>query len=346
MARMGSRRAILLATVAAFGLTSLTSVQAQDEEPLSWYAIEVIVFERTGDGGLGAEAWPADPGLPALADALELSADGLALEELESGSRPEADVGEPAATATDVTVSPASEPVPRAPLPRAFRRLPPDEHRLNDAWRSLEKSSAYRPLLHVAWIQPGLPAERARLVHLRNDNAALGTVSRAVAPDGEPAPAMVDTPGGAPTLMPRIEIARDPSRPALDGTLRVHRARYLHVLADLLYYRPVDGHAALPPATGDQAAASPLPDSPDTAFIEQLLAEEDAAPRLFRLTESRRMRSKELHYLDHPLFGVLVQAWPLELPDPPEPAAETPAEGGPAEPATTPPAPAPSATGG
>ena len=68
MARMGPRRAILLAIVAAFGSASHTCVQAQDEEPLSWYAIEVIVFERTGDGGLGAEAWPADPGLPALAD--------------------------------------------------------------------------------------------------------------------------------------------------------------------------------------------------------------------------------------------------------------------------------------
>jgi len=34
------------------------------------------------------------------------------------------------------------------------------------------------------------------------------------------------------------------------------------------------------------------------------------------------MRSRELHYLDHPLFGMLVEAWPLELPDSPEPAPE------------------------
>ena len=29
------------------------------------------------------------------------------------------------------------------------------------------------------------------------------------------------------------------------------------------------------------------------------------------------MRSRELHYLDHPLFGVLVEAWPVELPEAP-----------------------------
>ena len=90
-----------------------------------------------------------------------------------------------------------------------------------------------------------------------------------------------------------------------------------------------------------------------TALIEQLLAEADATPRLFRLTESRRMRSRELHYLDHPLFGALVEAWPLELPAAAAPAAapapgETktvePAVG--AEPAPLPPAPSGGGSGG
>jgi hypothetical protein len=45
------------------------------------------------------------------------------------------------------------------------------------------------------------------------------------------------------------------------------------------------------------------------------MAEADATPRLFRLTESRRMRSRELHYFDHPLFGVMVEVRPVELPE-------------------------------
>ena len=138
-------------------------------------------------------------------------------------------------------------------------------------------------------------------------------------------------PGYAPTLSSRIRVARDRSQPALDGTVKVHRARYLHVQLDLLYYRPVDGPVD-GPVTGDPiaptaadggATPAPLPDSSDTALIEQLMAEADTTPRLFRLRESRRMRSRELHYLDHPLFGALVEAWPMELPAAAAPATDT-----------------------
>jgi hypothetical protein len=35
-------------------------------------------------------------------------------------------------------------------------------------------------------------------------------------------------------------------------------------------------------------------------------------PIFYHLTESRRMRSKELHYLDHPVLGVLLLVTPYE----------------------------------
>jgi hypothetical protein len=62
--------------------------------------------------------------------------------------------------------------------------------------------------------------------------------------------------------------------PLLDGTVSLTRSRFLHLAVDLIY---VD---------------------PDTGVPMQL-------------KESRRMRSNELHYLDHPRFGVLVQVTPL-----------------------------------
>jgi hypothetical protein len=166
-------------------------------------------------------------------------------------------------------------------------------------------------------------------VHVRNDNATLGTVDVSGdegVDESAKTPPLGNDDGFAPTLSPRITFARDPSKVALDGTLRVHRARYLHIEADLLYYRPLDGDASAAPAPADDPNAAPIVDSPDTALIEQLLAEIDRAPRLFRLTESRRMRSRELHYLDHPLFGVLVEAWPVELPEMPAEAV-LPVEG-------------------
>lgn len=282
--------------------------RAEEKEELTWYAVELIVFERSSELGRGAEAWPADPGLPETAGAIELSVKGIV---------PQADGDPPALPVAETPGVSASALEARTPLPPAFKLIPPSDYRLTAVWDRLERSSAYRPLLHIAWIQPGYPAEDARLVHVRNTNAALGAVTADTGGGGEGLPSSSE-PGYAPTLSSRIRVARDRSQPALDGTVKVHRARYLHVQLDLLYYRPVDGHPAGGPiastAADGGATQAPLPDSPDTALIEQLMAEADATPKLFRLRESRRMRSRELHYLDHPLFGALVEAWPVELP--------------------------------
>lgn len=326
---------LILSAAALLAAGSPAVARAQDAEELTWYAVEVIIFERSSDIGRDAELWPAEPGLPDIAGAVELSLEGLSPQapgaQAQSPPAPPGEAPEAGAMAVD------------ASMPRAFQLLPASQFRLTDAWRRLDRSGAYRPLLHVAWIQPGYTAENARLVHVRNDNAGLGAVTSMSGTDAGPLPAL-NGGGGALTLSAPIRVARDRSKAAIDGTLKVHRARYLHVEADLLYYRPL-------PADADvNGAGTPgLPDSPDTALIEQLLAEGDATPRLFRLSESRRMRSRELHYLDHPLFGALVEIWPVELPEPapvPEAAPAAQDDTKPAEPSPPAPAPGASASGG
>ena len=76
-------------------------------------------------------------------------------------------------------------------------------------------------------------------------------------------------------------------RATVHGTMTVSLARYLQVDVDLLYTRPAGGEAA----------------APDTA--------PDTTPARFRLVSERRMRSGELHYVDHPLFGVLILLTPI-----------------------------------
>ena len=71
-------------------------------------------------------------------------------------------------------------------------------------------------------------------------------------------------------------------RSSVHGTVTVSLARFLQVDVDLLYHRPASGEAAAP----------------------------SSAPTRFRLVSERRMRSGELHYVDHPLFGVLVLLTP------------------------------------
>lgn len=71
-------------------------------------------------------------------------------------------------------------------------------------------------------------------------------------------------------------------RSSVHGTVTVSLARYLQVDVDLLYHRATSSEAAVP----------------------------GSVPTRFRLVSERRMRSGELHYIDHPLFGVLVLLTP------------------------------------
>ena len=71
---------------------------------------------------------------------------------------------------------------------------------------------------------------------------------------------------------------------SVNGTVKVSLKRYLHVDVDLLYIRA---------ATGEIAAT-------------------EAVPTRFRLATGHRMRSGELRYIDHPLFGILMLITPFE----------------------------------
>ncbi len=88
--------------------------------------------------------------------------------------------------------------------------------------------------------------------------------------------------------------------PLFEGLIRISVNRYLHVDLDILLR---GANSALPPASPDA-----LP-SPTRGSI--------------RFQASRRMRSGELHYIDHPRLGALILISRVELP---EPKTETAAE--------------------
>ena len=73
----------------------------------------------------------------------------------------------------------------------------------------------------------------------------------------------------------------------IDGTIRVRASQFLHADVDLLYF--ID--------TRQQSAIHAAADAATPAA---------AQPAYSRLRESRRMKLNELHYFDHPLFGMLM----------------------------------------
>lgn len=92
-----------------------------------------------------------------------------------------------------------------------------------------------------------------------------------------------------------------PAPLVLEGTVRLILSRYLHLEADM-FYRP----DAAVPAKSHSFFAS----------------DEPADPMVYHLHETRRMRSKEVHYLDHPMFGIITLVTPYEVaaPAPRQPA--------------------------
>lgn len=167
---------------------------------------------------------------------------------------------------------------------QGFQRTTIIDQEFNNVVGSLKRSSGYKVLLVKSWRQPGLERESAIPVLIRGGDS-FGNHSR------------------------------------VEGTVRLVLSRYLHLEADLWlgdYVQQMQMPDEWSDAANINAAAGtrPLPVAGDVNSIAPIDTYEPT--RLFHLQESRRMRSKELHYIDHPMLGVVVKVIPLQ--DTPTPA--------------------------
>ncbi|MEQ9005302.1 MAG: CsiV family protein [Pseudomonadales bacterium] len=156
----------------------------------------------------------------------------------------------------------------------SYRWLPADTLTLGAHAARRARRGGYQVLLHGRWLQPVPPREA-------------------------PVAMLVQT-------GPRYGDAY-----ALEGSIGVTLGRFLHFRAELAYREPLMGRAPI-----DQALA-PATDGSDAARAEPLRAltpGELVPDGYLLLQESRRMRSGELHYLDHPKLGILVRIEPVAVP--------------------------------
>ncbi|MFT6386958.1 MAG: hypothetical protein ACJAUP_000327 [Cellvibrionaceae bacterium] len=87
----------------------------------------------------------------------------------------------------------------------------------------------------------------------------------------------------------------------LEGSITIYIARYLHVITDLwLTQKKKDNNLTWPN----------VPQRPDNSSAQSSF--DVTSYPVATLRERRRMRSKELHYIDHPLMGVLIHFTPIE----------------------------------
>jgi len=165
----------------------------------------------------------------------------------------------------------------------SFKALPESEWRLTSEAKKIAKSESRRLMMHKAWVQPGLTQEQAISVHINQPVMAMQeTAESEIATAGQISPAATLDSG------------------TLDALIRVSLARYLRVETDLLF-------------TLDQP---PVEESLISGPESESETETIPAPRYFHVQElRRRIRSTELHYLDHPVLGMLIMFTPHKTAD-------------------------------
>jgi len=287
----------------------LLSIQAAAEikpVPLSledarWFQVELILFaQKTGDP-LDAEQWPDIEGLT-LPDPL-----------LKLHLPQEADTAESQTFIdTDPEPSENSSPENTISLPPAYRILGDDALQLTDAAKKLQRSSRFTLLLHIAWQQPTYSRQQAQPIFFMEG------MDVPLSDDANEESTSENTSFTSAETDSKI----GPPNPRFVGTVTLSVERYLHLAADLLYRQPVTQHLAIPVSDLDLWYDRPYPTLNDPQGPAYRLKSWQAM-RGFRLRESRRMRSKEIHYLDHPFMGLVVVITPVELPEAAEEIKQT-----------------------
>ncbi len=277
-----------------FALFSLPVLaQDSDKKPERWYEVEIILFEQLNPVSTASELWPLEIEQPDLSDAIDLfrsPEEAIAISEssAEAGNDPYLDT--------------------------PYLILPQEQYQLTNAYQKLVSSENYLPLVHVAWRQVIPPRELPDRIFIHDKLNSHVDEALGIKPEPKLAPPhSIAFSDGA---MFEENAMLGTLEHNLSGIISLGLGRYIHVEADLLLYKPELEN------TIEDELAPPIfspPESMQFIFddyeIEQLAAEQQTS-ELFRIQGNLRLPSKEVHYLDHPLVGMLILFTPYEVPEP------------------------------
>lgn len=292
-------------------LLPLAVARAEDEPVTRWYDVELIVIQNLDFERGNTETWPETGRVPSYSQALDLFAE----------QTPEAETNDA------VVVSPLNEPIATHGIdyPEPFSVLEESDQGLQGAVGSLRRSRNFRPLLHLSWTQPPLDRDNAQAVRVfipsEEDSTESGGNENTT---GNQASAEPQEPVVNAEFLPeelfdpaRINLARP-----VDGTATLVVSRYLHLYLDLVFLPENDFvRVQLDDSVSRDELLRQVANEEISVDEARARLAESRRPEFygFRLDQSRRMRSGEVHYFDHPAFSVIARITPrdFELPEPP-----------------------------
>lgn len=243
-----------------------------ESEPKQYYIVEVILFRHLNQEGKLDEFW-YHPALTEDADYF------MAKPLLQDDRLTQLSDDNPALAEYDMTSKRFLA------LRNGIAALNSSNYKLADSAAHLRYSPDYRVLAHFGWTQLALSKQHALPILIKSDQFS------------------------------------DPMTPS--GELKLHVSRYLHMQVDLSATtcelpENLTSIDAANETQDDQALDEKLEQGSSTLEQPQLAGTNPEPAAIsqcidhnYRFQQQRKMRSKELHYLDNPVYGLLVYITPF-----------------------------------
>jgi hypothetical protein len=175
-------------------------------------------------------------------------------------------------------------------LKSSYIELASSAYQLTSEVKKISESKTQRVIFHTAWRQPGLDKHQALPVYFKREIPAAPVIEETANPEQD-------------KELSSLEDIKNESRPIiLEGLLRVTLARYLHLEAELTYQdkRPEIVNSENPFSVLDTESERNKIENQGVIHLKQ---------------HRRRIRSNELHYIDHPALGILIRITPYKSPE-------------------------------
>lgn len=285
-------------TLVALFLSVLTlSVHAEQR----WFEVELLIFERNTD-------------IQDIKEQLSSQQTVIDSEDSISMLKPKKSAtciqGEPCLSKRNPTVISASIFDAES---NDFEYLDSSHLQLVEQRKKLEKHASFKPIFHMAWRMPVKGPKASQPIHLfAGNNLALNIQKRQLE-------ALTETEQSgneqAPEKTEQLIADIAPlltDKWAIDGNFKVYLNHYLYINSQLIIRKEVSENIIQPEPVieliddenGVQIAAQNDNMNTDEAPSK---VEQHTVIKEVLFDQNRRLRSEEIHYLDHPLMGIIVQ---------------------------------------
>lgn len=175
-------------------------------------------------------------------------------------------------------------------LKSSYKVLNSSHYQLTEEVEKISESKTHRVIFHTAWRQPGLDKNQALPIYFKHEVTAPPVIEdeevSETAENGE--------------IVSTEKVNTSPS--ILEGILRVTLSRYLHLEAELTFKTKIP----------DMVKS----DNPFSILDNEQIRLEIQKQGVIHLKQKRRrIRSSELHYIDHPVLGILINITRYEKPE-------------------------------